>query len=276
MKPTFTHLSRTGLLLACLSLALAPSCKKADTPPSGQDSTFTVVSEGLEAEVYYDDLLTIFLQNANNNGLARVSGSTCPVFYVTPADSSTFPKSILIDFGTACTDPNGRTRSGRLQAQLSGPISDSGSVLQIEPDSFYVDGVHVEGKETLTTLSSAGKLVFGVRVSSGLLTWPDGRTLQDSSQFVLTQTAGMGTTSFLDDVYQVTGDSYLVLADRSTLGMHVSAGLEKSLLCEDYISGILEVTYQNQTASIDFGNGTCDNKATVTVGNQSQVVTLPR
>lgn len=276
MKPSIAHLSRTGFLLACASLALSPSCKKADTPPSSQDSTFKVVSEGLEAEVYFDDPLTVFLQNANNNGLARNAGSACPVFYVTPADSSTFPKSILIDFGTACTDPNGRTRSGRLQALLSGPISDSGSVLQIEPDSFYVDGVHVEGKETLSTLSNTGKLVLGVQVSNGMLTWPDGRTLQDSSQFVMTQTAGMGTSSFLDDVYQVTGDSYLVLADRSTLSMHVSAGLEKSLLCEDYISGILEVVYQNQTASIDFGNGSCDNKATITVGNQSEVVTLPR
>lgn len=276
MKPIYSHLAWAGIVLACASFILAPSCKKADTPPSSQDSTFNLATEGIAADVYYDDLFTIFLQNGGNIGITRNSGSGCPVFYVSPSDSTTYPKSILIDYGTSCTDPNGRTRSGRLQALLSAPLSDSGAELQILPDSFYVDGVQVEGKETISNLSTGGKLIFSSQITQGTLLWPDGRSLQDSSSHMLMQTAGMGTQTLLDDVYQVTGDSYLSLSDHTSLTMHTTSGLEKSMLCQDYLSGILEITYLGQTASIDFGNGTCDNKATVTIGNQSEVILLPR
>ena len=57
---------------------------------------------------------------------------------------------------------------------------------------------------------------------------------------------------------------------------HIAEPLVKEMDCIWIVSGILEVTPEGLTTrELDFGDGACDNDATLTIGEFTTDITLP-
>ena len=87
--------------------------------------------------------------------------------------------------------------------------------------------------------------------------------------------SGESTQQWSDDVYLVTGSASGTGSQGGTFSATITSALKRTVACHQFVSGTVEVTPANRpTRYIDFGNGDCDNIATVTVNGHSHTITL--
>lgn len=190
---------------------------------------------------------------------------TCAVVTVT----GSFPaKSIKIDFGTGCTSPNGVTRKGVINIVLTDSVRKPGSVATVTFDNYYVNQFKKEGTivRTNTTVAGSNTRSHNRTVTNGKITGPTGKVWQHASNINITQTAGVNTPCDLsDDVYTLDGTRTVTNAQGKTRTSTTQTPLQKKRSCANIDQGILKVQGTNHFAVIDFGNGNCDNQATISV-----------
>ncbi|MBS1563597.1 MAG: hypothetical protein JST39_04375 [Bacteroidetes bacterium] len=270
-----------GGVMAILTATVLFSCKK-DNKNSDDDTTASLSSSAASSGDVYDDTYDVSMQYSEDNGLsggrvstdAKVDG--CATVTLSPADTVTYPKTMTIDFGTGCTSTNGITRKGKLVITLTGKVRKAGSVLTVAFNNYYVNGYKVEGTFSITNNSTANGLVFTTKTTDGKVTFPSGDWFSHSGTKTFTQTAGYGTATFTDDAWSITGTfSNANSAGRSVSGT-IGTALVKLASCKNIVSGTILFVYNGIKGTLDYGSGTCDNAATVTVGTKSYPVTLPR
>ena len=263
--------------IALAALLTLSACKKDNDNNSDTDTTVALASSGSASQSIYDDAFDVITTEGETS---HVNGrvETCATVTLSPADTTSFPKTMTIDFGSGCTSANGITRKGKIIATLSGKIRKSGTTTSVSFSNYYVNNYHVEGAYSITTNSGNGNGInYTTAVSGGKITWPDGNTWYNySGTHTLAQTSGIGTATFMDDVYSWTGGFTTSSSAGKSLTVSITSPLIKSMSCKNIISGVQAFTYNVISGSINYGDGTCDNQATLTVGNKTQPITLPR
>ena len=210
------------------------------------------------------------------NGLADHNGSdnrnNCPAVTLN-SGQGVYPKTMILDFASGCTLPNGATASGQITAVFTGPVDSVGTTISITFDAFVYSGYGVNGTYSCTVSSPA---TFTVNVGDGLVSTPQGKTVSYSGSIVCKQVAGLGTSDNTDDVFTIAAD----LSGTDTYGKSftakTSSDLRKEVTCEWIVSGIVEVKSGNgPKKTVDFGSGTCDDQATLKIGLSTKTITLP-
>ncbi len=228
------------------------------------------------AETMYDDVFNNVLLDGQSNNVAG-RGHSCATVTLNNSDPGTFPKIMTLDFGTGCTGFDGLTRKGKIIATLSGPIRTAGTSITISFDNYSVNDFKLEGEFSITNNSGGNGLSFTTQTTNGKLTYPGGAIYYThSGNHTLTQTAGAGTPSFLDDNFSLTGTGTTSSSLGNNLTVNITTPLLKKATCANVVSGMEQFTYNNINGSLDFGDGSCDNLATLTIGSYHQTVTLPR
>jgi hypothetical protein len=276
MKPNFNAV-KTVLIAAATSLSLFSCEKDNDSNDSNVSEAQSLSAASSTAESLYDDAFDVVLQDGETNNVAgRVS--SCAVVTLNPADPNVFPKTMTIDFGSGCTSANGITRKGKIIATLTGRIRTTGTTITVSFENYYVNNYKVEGSFSISNNSGGGAgLNFSTQVSNGKITYPDGSTWYSySGTHAVEQTAGMGTITFTDDNFSMTGGSTTASSAGNSLSVSTTAALVKQAGCKNIVSGIQSFTYNAVSGTLNYGDGTCDNLAVLQVGPTSQTITLPR
>lgn len=205
-------------------------------------------------------------------------GNRCFTITVSPRDPGVFPKTITIDYGTGCKGRDGKVRSGKIVTVYSKPLVVPGATAVTEFVNHYVDSVKVEGRLSIKNNSTNAVLVITRSVQGGKLTKPNGNYIKWEATHTYTQTAGLGTPGFpRDDEWTITGGAR---GERSrngnvvTWSRVIAEPLHKAFTCRWIDKGIVKITVNNVEAVLNFGNGTCDNKATITKGGVTKEITL--
>lgn len=178
--------------------------------------------------------------------------------------------TITIDFGTTgCADSKGNVRTGKIIIAYAGRRFQVGSVLIVTTENYYINGIKLEGTRTLTNVTgtTASNPKFNAILEDGKATFPDGKFATRESDItwalsrepfttltVLANSSASGTTRF-GRTYEVT-----VLED---LKYERFCGIAVSGIKKYIINGSKEIT-------IDYGDGTCDNKVVVTIDGTSR------
>jgi hypothetical protein len=76
-----------------------------------------------------------------------------------------------------------------------------------------------------------------------------------------------------DNIFSITG-SWTTTFATGTRTSTIMQPLRIRMNCPHIVRGIIEVVRNNNTATIDFGDGTCDNLATVTINGVTTIITL--
>lgn len=201
----------------------------------------------------------------------------CFTVTVTPRDKGVFPKTVVIDFGTGCMARE-HLRKGKIITVYSGPLFIPGKSAVTTFDGYQIDSFKVEGKHTIlnSTVSGSNQRSFTRTVENAKLTNVNNNFWRTwSGTRVMTQLEGNGTPMFpLDDVYQFTGSKKGGNANGRTWTATIIKPLKKAFICRWISEGTIEIRVNDTVGLIDFGNGTCDNAATVTVNGVSREITL--
>lgn len=280
------------------------SCKKQDPPVDDQDTTsvsdnavadetFTDVFSNVNTTVStYPDLLSgdagrTATAAASAGGSVSTMGmggtpqtsSSCASVTVTPI-ANTWPKTVTFDFGsTGCTNDNGVTRTGQIIAVFSGPLTTTGLSRTITFNNYTVNGTKVEGTKVITINinKTTNNYVFTEVVSNAKLSnTTTGLNVSWNSTKKLEWITGPNPLVHTDDAFSITGSTSGVNSKGKAFTVLITKPLIRKLACRFIVSGTIQTTESpnNFIRVLDYGDGACDNQATVTINGVSKPIIL--
>ncbi len=195
---------------------------------------------------------------------------------VTVAPEGTkWPKTVTVDFGTGCTH-HGITKKGKIIAVFSNDFRIDSSKINISFDGFYVNDHKIEGTSTITNKGEniSGNHEFTIEIKNGKII--GNKTLSWSSMKTIEWAKGIDKTSPLDDKLRITGTASGINTAGKNFTVNITKHLVRPVVCPFFTEGTLEVKQADNTLILDYGEGTCDNEATVTVNGQSIDIELKK
>lgn len=275
-------------LVLVFSVVFFGSCKKEKTVNEANEeieTTFRLSEDQAISESLNDDANVVFFEAAVNRNL--VGGRTNQVFQSTKALScatvnvtpqNSFPKTIVIDFGTGCSSLDGVTRKGKISIMLSDSVRHPGATAVMSFDNYYVENYKIEGTITWTNTSTPNGISWTRQITNGKVTAPGGNYYWLHTGIkTVTQTAGASTPlNLLDDVYSITGNHTVTNPAGASRTATIIEALEKKTICHNISRGKIKIEGPNHFAILDYGNGECDKIATISVdGNPPRSILLP-
>ncbi|MFI1745107.1 hypothetical protein [Thalassobellus sediminis] len=167
-----------------------------------------------------------------------------------------------ITFTDACEDYNGNIISGTIVKVKT--KSDTSKERTITIQDLSINGYVVNGTKTYSYVTSNAngnpELVSAIDITietdEGIISKVGTRTIEI--------TAGGDTDICYDDEKTITGSSTFTNKSGVTVNVEITTPLVKPAGCKYIASGIKEYTTEAGTATVNFGDGTCDKVATKT------------
>jgi len=267
------------------SLFFFAACVKEESEPDPEfETTFILTENQAVSESISDDANVVFFEASVNSGLYRINGQvqttktlSCASVTVTPQNS--FPKTIIIDFGVnGCVSADGISRKGKINIILSDYLHNPGTTAVMTFDNYYTAGFKVEGTLTWTNTSTPNGTSWTRQITNGrVIESLGGYYWTHEGTKNVTQTAGANTPlNLLDDVYSVTGNHTVTNPAGKSRTVTILEALEKKTTCHNVSKGKMKIQGSTHFAILDYGDGTCDNIATITIdGNPIKTILLP-
>ncbi len=261
--------------------AILVSCQKNDDiqtednafvkEDSYAENIFTSVSD-IADEAY--DMKTGHLKSTEIN---RIFLSECATVTL---DTTVMPRVLTIDFGEEnCLCNDGRYRRGKIIITFNGRYRFPGTVITHGFDNFYVDDNQVDGTKVLTNMgeNENGNIYFSIEVVGVIHLANNGGTISWNSSREREWIQGYDTPNRWDDIYLITGNADGIRPNGFTWEREIINPLRVELACRFIVSGTVEMRPEGRPARIlDFGNGDCDNIATVIVNGVTYTIYLTR
>ncbi len=281
------------LVVAIVAIAfttITSSCKKdKKNEPEEKDTDTEAAADQSFASSTVNDLTNIADEAGTNSSLssfklAQSNGLLASLCATVTLDSSAAPsRTITVNFGTTnCTCSDGRNRRGSLIITFTGHYRDSGSVKTITPVNYFVNDNQITGTKTITNNghNAANHLVYSIYANIQVIKANGAGTIMWQSTRQREWLLGEATPfNWLDDKYSVTGNASGATANGNAFTSIITTALIKDMTCsanrKHFVSGVITHTPSGKaTRTIDFGNGTCDDQATVTINGNTYNITL--
>lgn len=282
-----------------LSLALAVAMVSCTKNEDDDNSTITAEEAGINAklDMANDDVADIVTREEESTYANTTSGkttednttlSTCATVTRVPAFGTPITPGTLvtktIDFGTTpCVLDNGNTVSGKIIISFTYQPSAPSHTITYTFDNFRHNGILFVGNKTFTRVMSAATpsspshpiVTMNMDVTA---TFPNGNSYTRVGQRVREIIEGFGTPAFLDNIYRVTGSWTTTFPNTSVQTSTITTPLIVKMSCIAQnkpllVQGVITIVRNNNTATLDYGDGTCDNLAVFTInGNSYNIV----
>ncbi len=244
--------------------------------------TFTTVQDDAYAESIFDNVtsLTNEAYDLSSTNFKSTEGhiflSSCATVTL---DTTVFPRVLTIDFGdTNCLGNDGRYRRGKIFVSFTGRYRKPGTIITTTFDNYYVNDNQVEGTKVVTNngFNDEGHMSWTISVN-GVITLANGKgTITWKAQRTREWVEGIDTPhNRWDDVYLITGQASGERANGLHWTREITNPLKVKLACRFIVSGTIEIKPEGKPMrTLDFGDGECDNLATVTVNGKTYTIHL--
>jgi hypothetical protein len=187
--------------------------------------------------------------------------------------SSSFPREIIIEYLKGCST-HMHDKSGKIIINLSDTITNEGAVQTIEYQDFYIDSIKIDLSATLKNLGkdSSGYWVIEKAYIQTISKGDEVAVRKNNETQVWV--SGFETPDKSDDVYYLSGSGSIVINDSASYTKTITSPLLYDATCGYIISGTVELNRNGNVTTIDFGDGTCDAKATVTTNSTTEEINL--
>jgi hypothetical protein len=247
---------------------LLQSCKKdndtADTT-SMQTTAEDLVSYNDLSE-YTDYEIDALVDDAFASDEVSDRGACPTVTFAQP--KGTWPNTITLDYSTDGCTKDGNTFKGRIVIEQSNKMTVAGAVRNVSFNDFYINNVKIEGTRTLTNdgPNTAGQPVWS-KTADETFIFPDGTTATFSTNRTRTLVNGADTPTHLDNVWSIAGSTTGTNRKGETFTSTITSPLMKRFLCPWVVEGVIEFAHDGKMRTLDFGDGTCDRDAVLTLND---------
>ncbi|RNC91698.1 MAG: hypothetical protein ED555_00805 [Allomuricauda sp.] len=262
----------SALLVMALLVA---SCNKDETSieeelASEELITASELKYSDEAEMISDEVASIAEDVYAADEISETSKSSYSSNYlpecvtITTVVTAT-TKEKTIDFGAGCELPNGNVLSGIIMLSYAKDMEMASKSLALSLENFTFNGVAVEGgADVLRVRSNENGNPQGTASASFNATWPDGETASFTGTRTREWIEGYGSGFWGDNVFLISGNGTFTGKLGNVWSKEVVDPLRREMSCRFIVSGVLEISRNSNTASLDFGDGSCDATGVLT------------
>lgn len=246
----------------------------------------SAVEEGAYEAGFYSETEALLKQIGRVNGRShhlmdwdnadRYIGKEIPNVTISTTDSTVYPVTITIDYGDSTVLKNGKVVSGTIIVEISASKRTDGATRTTTYQDYTVDSVSVNGA-VLEAYQVTGDSVMTKTLSGQLkVVLADGTVIDRTESKTRTWLSGLDTTKDpSDDTIQVTGRISATSSAGESYEQVITIPLIKTGECRHYVSGEVSVTQNGEVLFVlNYGDGTCDNVATLTVQGESSEIEL--
>ncbi|MEK6151762.1 hypothetical protein WIW50_00790 [Flavobacteriaceae bacterium 3-367] len=168
-------------------------------------------------------------------------------------------KEKTIDFGDGCELPNGNVLSGIINLSYAKDMELAQKTLALSLENFTFNGVAVEGSASILRMrANEDGNPQSDATASFSATWPDDSTASFTGNRTREWIEGFGTGFWGDNVFLISGQGTYTGRLGNVFSKETITPLRRELACRFIVSGVLEISRNDATASLDFGDGSCD------------------
>lgn len=183
--------------------------------------------------------------------------------------------TIILDFGDSCELSNGAIVSGKINLVYGAIVGGTMTINYTFENYTYNENGVTGGGEIFREISNdngnpqstVNELITVSFPNSVITATRDGLR-------VVEWTEGVGSGTWIDNVYQVTGNWDTTFTNGFSRSGEVTEALVRKLSCMYLVSGKLLVEQGGLSGEIDWGNGSCDNLATFTYDGTTYPIIL--
>jgi len=272
------QLQRKMVLCGILLLGFLSSCRKDDqNPESLMEQFLSTDSENEQITQFEEDGAEVGMDQRVSLGDASemLSASRCANI---TRDTVSNPRRITIDYGSVnCLCRDGRYRRGVVIIEYTGARGVAGSTASMSFSNYFVNDRGISGNRNLVFGTSTQGNPLRTTQFNLSMTHPNrnGAWTRQGLR-VREKIAGDSTVTLMDDVYLITGNGSGSGPNGITFNHSILTPMRKEGSCRWLVSGSIQFSRNNQTSrALDFGNGACDDQATITTSNGIRTITLP-
>ncbi len=272
------------ILTVVLVLGFMASCKKNDEvkPATQEDfaSAHATLDVIAEVENLNDMALAVSQENSGDERARKAAArrasskeSVCGTYTYTESEAGAV--LLTVDFGTGQTCEDNITRKGKLIYT----IASSGTAISVQFVGYEANGNKLDGNYSLAlSYGEDENFVYKFKFEDAVLTKSDKSKVQWDSEYTLTMkwVAPATEEDFLAIEMETTGGISGVGADGKSFSATITTPL---FITSNCAYGLTKGTYLIKTqghpdAVVDYGNGACDNTATLTINGKSEAFDL--
>jgi hypothetical protein len=185
---------------------------------------------------------------------------------------------ITIDFGsTNCLCNDGRYRRGIITVNYTGTYLTAGFQYTVAYQNFFRNDNKIEGTVTVTYNGTnlLGQPNWTINAQNKKITTPQGRRITWNSTRTRTMTTGFFTPTRLDDEFSIIGNINGVSWNNVSYTAITTIPVVVRENCAWPVSGSITLKPSNRAERVlDYGNGTCDSQATVTINGNIYTISF--
>ncbi len=180
-------------------------------------------------------------------------------------------RTVTLDFGTGCDLPNGNHISGIITIVYEHNPEALSRTITFTYTNFTFNDIALSGGGTIVrVLNNANNHPQSTATVNVTATFPDGNSVNRTGTKVREWIEGFSTPIWTDNVFLVTGNWTTTFSNGDINTGLVTTPLRREATCPFFVSGILQLSHNGNTGTLDFGTGTCDNVAIFTGPNGVQ------
>ena len=286
------------MVAVAMSLAII-SCSKKNNDDNSFSADEAAVNAKIDmsnddvsniAEEQFDATLASSSGRSAETTVAASSLPTCasvtrvPAFGTPVTSGTTVTKTV--DFGTTgCPLPNGNILRGKIIISFVYNPNATSHTITYTFDNFYHNAIKFVGNKTFTrtmstaTATSASHPIV-VMTMDMTATFPDNRVFTRTGTRTREFVEGFGTPAIIgDNIFSVIGNWTTTFPNTTVQTSTITAPLLVKMSCiavnKPLITqGVITFVRNGQTATLDYGNGACDNLAVFTFNGVSYNIVI--
>lgn len=257
------------IVTSSFTTVLLSSCKKEHIDSETQSSSDYSICEG-----EFTKLTGLVIGHSRiTPGVKKINSINPVVILPDTVAHPGWPRIVVINYDSVAVDSSdGKIRRGRLICEYSNYWRKAGARIKITLKDYVVNG----GTLTVDSIILINKMdgLTEMNVYNGKYT-NQGWSLEWACNRSFTQLAGVKTPVFEDDVFRFSGNATAKTRAGKKITCIITTPLTKHVSCKWIDAGKIDLTLEGSgTRTIDFGNGTCDNTAKLTVNGNTLDFTL--
>ncbi|MBC8767066.1 hypothetical protein H4O18_03585 [Arenibacter sp. BSSL-BM3] len=273
MKKRLIKMSIKGIAL--MVVLVMGSCDNEDSTTIDEGSSIEVVELVASDEA---DLISEEIANIGEDVYATEEiRATSKAFFISNylPDCVTITTVIVngkketdIDFGEGCELPNGNLLSGIIHLSYEKEVDMATKTISLSLENFTFNEVAVEGGASLDRKRSndnGNPESHAVASYNGV--WPDGSAASFTGDRTREWIEGYGSGFWADNVFLISAQGTYTGKTGDVYSRETISPLRRELSCRFLVSGVVEVSKNDTSVSLDFGDGTCDAKGMLTFPN---------
>ncbi|WP_299519932.1 hypothetical protein [Winogradskyella sp.] len=181
-------------------------------------------------------------------------------------------REVTLDFGTEGCIIHGHLIQGQIVFDYIRDTEAQQIMINYNLVDFYFDAKNIiASRSILKELSNEnGNPQFTHDLSITVI-WPNGVQASREGTRIREWVEGFGSSIFSDNVFEVTGNWTATFINGNTHTYEVIEPLRREVICAFFVSGSFDVQRTNFGGLFDYGIGDCDNQATFTFNNGTEI-----